>query len=71
MVRTTERFGAWVLDTRKGMIFGVVVTVLFAAVMFKVYVGSVVVLSSKDFTCSLAKPDGLATVCVEYVFRGK
>ena len=49
----------------------VVVTVLFAAVMFKVYVGSVVVLSSKDFTCSLAKPDGLATVCVEYVFRGK
>ena len=71
MVRTTERFGAWVLDTRKGMIFGAVVAVLFTAVMFKVYVGNVVVLSSKDFTCSLAKPDGLETVCVEYVYRGK
>lgn len=71
MVDVTERFGAWVLNTRAGLIFGLVVLVLSGLVAFRVFYGSVVMLDSKHFECSLSAPNGLGTKCIEYVERRK
>ena len=67
-----ENFGGWILDTRRGFLFGVAVVLLSGWVVWKMFVGSVVILSEKDYECTLPAPDGLGTKCVEYhAKRGK
>ena len=69
MVDVTEKFGAWVLNTRAGLIFGAAVFVLSAWVLFRMFFGSVVILNAKQFECAMSAPDGLGTKCVEYTVR--
>ena len=71
MVDVTERFGAWILYTRRGTIFGLVVTALFLGVLYKTYLGSVTLLDAKHFECTMSRPDGLGSMCVEYRYKGK
>jgi|APCry1669189204_1035204.scaffolds.fasta_scaffold180348_2 hypothetical protein len=65
-----ENFGGWILDTRRGMFFGIVVLMLTMGVLWKTKAPSLTTLSSKEFECSLAIPDGLNTKCIEYVYKG-
>lgn len=67
MLNLTEAFGSWILDTNKGLWFGVIVTLLAGWIAFKSVFGSVTILFGKDFECAMAVPDGLGTKCVEYV----
>lgn len=67
MLNLTEAFGSWILDTNKGLWFGVTVTLLAGWIAFKSVFGSVTILFGKDFECAMAVPDGLGTKCVEYV----
>ena len=67
MLNLTEAFGSWILDTNKGMWFGLIITLFSGWIIFKSMFGSVTLLSSKEFECALAVPDGLGTKCVEYV----
>ena len=71
MVGITERFGAWVLNTRVGLIFGLILLVLSGAVTFRAVFGSAVMLDAKHFECTMSRPDGLGSMCVEYRYRGK
>ena len=66
-----ENFGAWIMDTRRGFVFGVLITVLFAWVLWKTMIGSVTVLTAREFECALTIPDGLGAKCVEYHARKK
>ena len=69
MVRTTERFGAWILNSRAGLVFGCIVLVLAGLVSFKSVFGEIELLSSRDFICAMSAPDGLEARCVEYVLK--
>ena len=66
-----ENFGDWIITTRRGLVFMLVVLALFAGVLWKMFVGTSVFLSSKEFECVMAVPDGLGTKCVEYHIRRK
>ena len=67
MLNLTEAFGSWILDTNKGLWFGVIVPLLAGWIAFKSVFRSVTILFGKDFECAMAVPDGLGTNCVEYV----
>ena len=67
-----ENFGQWILDTRRGFLFGVAVVLLSGWIVWKMVYGTVTLLSSREFECAMAVPDGLGTKCVEYhLKRGK
>lgn len=66
MLNLTEAFGSWILDTNKGLWFGVIVIFLSLWVVGKAMFGTVTFLSSRDFECAMAVPDGLGTKCIEY-----
>ena len=66
-----ENFGSWILDTRKGMVFFTLVTLLTLYILYKTLIGSVVVLTEKGYECTLPAPDGLGTKCLEYRARPK
>lgn len=61
-----ENFGSWILDTRRGLLFGLSVGLLSAWIVWKMMFGTVTFLSSRDFECAMAVPDGLGTKCIEY-----
>ena len=61
-----ENFGGWIINTRRGLVFGITVLALFVLVMWRTFAGSSVVISSREFECVMAVPDGLGTKCVEY-----
>ena len=72
MLNLTEAFGSWILDTNKGLWFGVAVLLVSGWILFKTTIGAVTLLSSREFECAMAVPDGLGTKCIEYhLKRGK
>lgn len=71
MLNLTEAFGSWILDTNKGLWFGVIVILLSLWVVGKALFGSLTVLNAREFECAMAVPDGLGTKCIEYHIRRK
>ena len=68
---TVELLGDWVLNTWKGAVFFITVALLLAFIVWRTSFGSVVLLSSKEFECTMTVPDGLGARCVEYLVKGK
>ena len=68
---TVELLGDWVLNTWKGAVFFITVALLLAFIVWRTSFGSVVLLSSKEFECALAVPDGIGSKCVQYLVKGK
>lgn len=63
-----DRFGAWLLDTKAGMIFGIIIALTGASITgYKLITGpKSVTISASDFTCVQAEPWGISTRCTAY-----
>lgn len=67
-MKAFDTLGSWVLDTKSGLVFGVLLILsLTAFVGYQILKKpSAVVISSSDFTCVAAEAHGLETRCTEY-----
>jgi len=67
-VKSIDKFGAWLLDTRAGMIFGIIIALSGASITgYKLFTGpKSVTLSASEFTCVQAEPWGISTRCTAY-----
>jgi hypothetical protein len=67
-MKSFDRFGFWLLDTRTGMIFGIIVALAGAGITgYKLFTGPrVVTISASEFVCVQAEPWGITTRCTTY-----
>lgn len=67
-MKSIDKFGAWLLDTRAGMIFGIIIALSGASITgYKLFTGpKSVTLSASEFTCVQAEPWGISTRCTAY-----
>ena len=63
-----DRFGAWLFDTKAGMIFGIIIALTGASITgYKLITGpKSVTITASEFTCVDAEPFGISTRCVAY-----
>jgi len=64
-MRIVDKFGAWILDTRIGMIFAIFIIVVGASVFISKSAKSVTI-NASEFVCVQAEPWGIATRCTVY-----
>lgn len=67
-MKALDKFGGWILDTRAGMIFGIIIALAGTGITgYKLFTGpQVVTISASDFTCVQAEPWGISTRCKAY-----
>lgn len=63
-----DRFGAWLLDTKAGMIFGIIVALTGASITgYKLITGpKSVTITASEFTCVDTEPFGISARCTAY-----
>lgn len=63
-----DRFGAWLLDTKAGMIFGIIIALTGASITgYKLITGSKsVTITASEFTCVDTEPFGISARCTAY-----
>jgi len=64
-MKAIDKFGGWIMDTRAGMIFGIII-ILAGSGIFIAKASKTVTLSASDFTCVQAEPWGISTRCTAY-----
>ena len=64
-MKTIDKFGGWLLNTRAGMIFAMIV-VLSGAGIWIAKASKTVTISASEFVCVQAEPWGISTRCVAY-----
>jgi hypothetical protein len=64
-MKAIDKFGGWILDTRAGLIFGIIV-ILAGSGVFIAKASKTVTLSSSEFVCVQAEPWGITTRCTVY-----
>ena len=67
-MKTIDKFGSWILDTKAGLIFGLLVIITGASIVsYKALTGpKSVTITASDFTCVQAEPWGISTRCTAY-----
>ena len=67
-MKSFDRFGAWLLDTKSGMIFAIFIALTGASITgYKLITGpKSVTITASEFTCVDAEPFGISTRCVAY-----
>lgn len=67
-MKALDKFGGWILDTRAGMIFGIIIVLTGAGILgYKAWTAPRrVTLTASDFVCVQAEPWGISTRCTAY-----
>jgi len=67
-MKALDNFGGWILTTKSGAIFALIVSLTGASVTgYKLFTGpKSVTLSASEFTCVQAEPWGISTRCTAY-----
>lgn len=67
-MKAFESLGAWVLDTKSGLVFGclLILGILVAGGYQWLTRAETVTLSAREFVCVASEPHGLGTRCVSY-----
>lgn len=66
-----ENFGGWILETRRGGMFFLIVSAMTLMVLWRLFFGDLIVISSKTFECAKPVPDGIHARCTEYREKGR
>lgn len=64
-MKAVDKFGGWLLNTRAGMIFALIILISGAGIFIS-KASKTVTLSSSEFTCIQAEPWGISTRCTAY-----
>lgn len=64
-MKIVDKFGAWILDTKAGMVFCLIV-ILSGTGIFISKASKTVTLSASEFVCVQAEPWGISTRCTTY-----
>lgn len=67
-MKALETFGGWILGTKSGAIFAIIVSLTGASITgYKLITGpKAVTLSASEFVCVQAEPWGITTRCTAY-----
>jgi hypothetical protein len=67
-MKAIDKFGGWILDTRAGMVFALIVVISgLSIVAYKAFTApKSVMLTASEFVCVDAEPFGISTRCVAY-----
>jgi len=67
-MKAIDKFGGWILDTRAGFIFGIIVLLAGAGILsYKAWSApKSVTITASEFTCVDAEPFGISTRCTAY-----
>lgn len=64
-MKAIDKFGGWILDTRAGLIFGIIV-ILAGSGIFIAKSAKSVTINASEFVCVQAEPWGITTRCTVY-----
>lgn len=67
-MKAVEKFGSWLLDTKAGMFFGIIIALAGASITgYQILMGpKTVTLSESDIICTLSEPHGISARCMAY-----
>jgi len=67
-MKTIDKFGSWILDTKTGFVFGMIVVILGASIVsYKALTGpKSVTITASEFTCVDTEPFGISARCTAY-----
>jgi uncharacterized membrane protein len=67
-MKSIDKFGAWLLDTKAGMIFGIIIALTGASITgYQILKGpKTVTLNASEYACVQAEPWGISTRCTAY-----
>ena len=67
-MKAVEKFGSWLLDTKAGMIFGIIIALAGASITgYQILTGAkTVTLNATEFACVDTEPHGISARCVAY-----
>jgi len=67
-MKSFDRFGAWLLDTKAGMIFAIIIALTGASITgYKLITGpKSVTITASEFTCVDTEPFGISARCIAY-----
>ena len=64
-MKAIDKFGGWLLNTRAGMIFALIILIAGTGIFIS-KASKTVTLSSSEFVCVQAEPWGISTRCTAY-----
>ena len=64
-MKAIDKFGGWILDTRAGLIFGLIVLIAGTGI-FIAKASKTVTIEASEFACIQAEPWGISTRCTAY-----
>ena len=67
-MKAVEKFGSWLLDTKAGMIFGIIIALAGASITgYQILTSAkTVTLNASEFTCADTEPHGISARCTVY-----
>jgi hypothetical protein len=67
-MKALDKFGGWLLDTRAGMVFGIIIALSGAGITgYKIFTGpKTVTINASEFACVQSEPWGISTRCTAY-----